>query len=88
MDHHPFQKGYLPYDKVDNDPAQEEGSQKSPLVVNLIIIVIVVNMTIMVNMAISVMVMITMMKVHRMIMIKKGKMLMEDTTEVYDSQVP
>ena len=26
-------KMYLPYDKVDNDPAEEESAQKSPLIV-------------------------------------------------------
>ena len=34
---------HLPYDKVDNDPAKEEGAQKSPLVVVIVMIIMLMD---------------------------------------------
>ena len=33
-------RNHLPYDKVDDDPSQEEGPEKTPLVITMIVVVV------------------------------------------------
>ena len=35
-------RNHLPYDKVDDDPSQEEGPKETPLVITIVMIVVVV----------------------------------------------
>ena len=35
-------RSHLPYDKVDDDPSQEEGPKETPLVITIVMIVVVV----------------------------------------------
>ena len=35
-------RNHLPYDKVDDDPTQEEGPKETPLVITIVMIVVVV----------------------------------------------